>query len=514
MSKLQEISGELIEISSISPDLRNNALSDLAKKIQGLDDYDIIPEQKSLIVSIIESLISENDAEQIAKSKLVFVKDVEEQIAPTKKTRAKKVVKPVTESTLEDLPDDIGQFPILSTLPEPIIRLAGLRRKEQGKTEIVSIGETLSNLFDWNITPEGTEFWYKISNDGDLTEFKKLYGNKGEKVDEIIEFSELTEFVEGLSKNQTELPDTIQKQPQIKDLPDAVKKLALFRQSEQNLMLQSDVFLASSLAFDWTKTPEEWQFWNLINDGDLRNFKRIYGDKGEYVDRVIDGLVGFNELVDLAIAKSKTPAPAPVVKTRKPRTPKAPAPIVAPVVKTEEVNSVEIIFYPPSGGIININCDNLYELHDTARYIMKNTQPKPKYLDFRAITSEASYGITFFKNITNDQDVFYDKLKGKLFDIWGKKTLFDWNEFNERIADIDKIKLNEEIINDALKKDSMEASVEVEKPKPVAKAKTTSVKPETKITSVKPEAKTKQKQVTKPKAKSDLSFLDDLDNIL
>jgi len=511
MSKLQEISGELIEISSISPDLRNNALSDLAKKIQGLDDYDIIPEQKSLIVSIIESLISENDAEQIAKSKLVFVQDVEEQIAPTKKTRAKKVVKPVTESTLEDLPDDIGQFPILSTLPEPIIRLAGLRRKEQGMTGIVYMGETLSTLFDWNITPEGTKFWYKISNDGDLTEFKKLYGNKGEKVDEIIEFSELTEFVEGLSKNQTELPDTIQKQPQIKDLPDAIKKLALFRQSEQNLMLQSDVFLASSLAFDWTKTPEEWQFWNMINDGDLENFKRIYGDKGEYVDRVIDGLVGFNELVDLAIAKSKTPAPAPVVKTRKtrkPRTPKAPAPVIT----TQEVNAVYLVVYPPKGGVVELKTESLYELHDISKFVINKLGIKTLRLNFNVITDLGTYTSQINFSLYYSQDDLIRVLIEQ-FDTFVKPEL-DWKNFEERQGDIDLMDTNVKIVNDAFEVEVEKKPIFAPAPKPVAKAKTTSVKPETKITSVKPEAKRKQKQVTKPKAKSDLSFLDDLDNIL
>ena len=212
--------------------------------------------------------------------------------------------------------------------------------------------------------------------------------------------------------------------------------------------------------------------------------------------------------------------------------------------------------------IININCDNLYELHDTAMYIMKNTKPKPKYLTFSTITSEASYGTTL-NSIKINQDEFYDELKQKLFDIWKVKTLFDWNEFNERIGDIDKIKLNQEIINDALKKeevkpvvadkytatafegkaikhtlsdstfsDLIENFVRVNEKsgyevyvdlyskgklarqvyktkKPVAVAKPKPVK----IEKLKPVAKPKPVKVTKPKVEDDLSFLDDLENI-
>ena len=81
MSKFQEISGDLLAIANLPPEKRNSALSDLSVLIQGLPDYEIIQDQKDLISSIIQDLIAENDAEQIAKSKLVFVQDVEEQIA-------------------------------------------------------------------------------------------------------------------------------------------------------------------------------------------------------------------------------------------------------------------------------------------------------------------------------------------------------------------------------------------------------------------------------------------------
>jgi hypothetical protein len=109
MSKLKDISGELMFIATMPPEKRNDKLSDLAVIIQGWKDYEIAQEQKDLITTIIEGLIAENDADQIAKSKLVFVPDVEEQIAPTKKTRAKKVVAPVVEVESEDLPDFIDK---------------------------------------------------------------------------------------------------------------------------------------------------------------------------------------------------------------------------------------------------------------------------------------------------------------------------------------------------------------------------------------------------------------------
>jgi hypothetical protein len=125
MSKFQEISGDLLAIANLPPEKRNSALSDLSVVIKGWADYEIAQEQKDLISSIIEDLIAENDAEQIAKSKLVFVEDVEEQIAPTKKTRAKKIVKPVGE----DLPDFIDIFSLVKELPEPKKKLSKIITK-------------------------------------------------------------------------------------------------------------------------------------------------------------------------------------------------------------------------------------------------------------------------------------------------------------------------------------------------------------------------------------------------
>lgn len=120
MSKLNEISGNLLVIANLPPENRNSALLDLSVVIKALADYEMVQEQKDLIESIINDLIAENDAEQIAKSKLVFVEDVEEQIAPTKKTKVEKVLAPVIESTLEDLPDKIDRFLEIIDLPKPV----------------------------------------------------------------------------------------------------------------------------------------------------------------------------------------------------------------------------------------------------------------------------------------------------------------------------------------------------------------------------------------------------------
>jgi 6-pyruvoyl-tetrahydropterin synthase len=204
MSILQDISKRLLAVASMPPESRNSALMEVKIEIEGVQ-YDMVLEQKDLIMNIIDELISENDADQIAKSKLVFVPDVEEQIAPTKKTRAKKVVAPVGE----DLPDFINTGEPIRNLPEQVRKLALQRQKDTGNNpnENLFLGKTTSEgNFDWDKTPEGDVFWEIITAEGDLREFKEKYGNKGEKVDDLIEFAELNEFVEGLSQPVAEAP--------------------------------------------------------------------------------------------------------------------------------------------------------------------------------------------------------------------------------------------------------------------------------------------------------------------
>ena len=291
MSKFQEISGELLAIANLPPEKRNKALSDLSVLIQGLPDYEIIQDQKDLITSIIESLIAENDADQIAKSKLVFVEDVEEQIAPTKKTRAKKVVTPTAQVESEELPDFIEKLTLVKDLPEPVKKLIGLRRVQQGTTLSIELEDTIIQVLDWADTPEGYGFWEKITQTGDLRDFKAMFGNKGEKVDELVMFAELNEFAgEFLNSEESEdLPDFIKKNLPIKDLPEQVKKLVEFRNNQESSSFNFDLNDSIQFAFNWQDTPEDEAFWALINDfGDLTEFKKLYGNKGEKVDAIIN----------------------------------------------------------------------------------------------------------------------------------------------------------------------------------------------------------------------------------
>ena len=282
-----------------------------------------------------------------------------------------------------------------------------------------------------------------------------------------------------------ELPDFIGKDLLITDLPEQVKKLVVLRNSEQESSFSFDLKDTIQFAFNWDDTPEGIDFWSEINNkGDLREFKKLYGNKGEKVDDIIAQYEKQEAIKEKEEQKQ-------------------------PVVESQEVKAVEVIFYPPTGGIVKIICNSLTELHKTAFYIMQNTKPKPKYLTLSTITNEASY-TSKFDNIKSNQDEFYIKLKEQLFGVWKEKPLFNWEKFDEAKTDIDKIKLNKEIINDALKEE--EKPVEKPKPKPVEKPKPKPVEKPKPIKVEKPKPVSKPK-ATKPKVEDDLSFLDDLDKI-
>jgi hypothetical protein len=508
MSKFQEISGDLLAIANLPPEKRNSALSDLSVVIQGWADYEMVQEQKDLISSIIEDLIAENDAEQIAKSKLVFVEDVEEQIAPTKKTRAKKVVKPVGE----DLPDFIDSFSFVKDLPEPVIKLMNLRRKQDNDTSDVDLDATLSANLTWNNTSEGIDFWAKINNEGDLREFKKLYGNKGEKVDEISEFAELNEFVEGLTQPfapmgvSGDLPDTIGKEESIRNLPEPVKKLAIFRNEQQKDRIDLSNTLGQQL--HWSKTPEGFDFWEKISIfGDLTEFKRIYGNKGKGVDAIIDGLIGFNELLELADKKN-----APAVKTRKPRTSKV-APVVAPAITTNEVYSVELVIYPPSGGVLELKVFSLTELFALTSSVFDRLKMNYLYFNFKTNTDLGQYTTKIELKTSDGLYEVFKKLTEQ-YDTFVVPKL-NWDGFEVRKLVEDRVKLNEEILLDAFKPTPKTAPVVVQKvvaPKIVTpKVITPKVITPKPVKVVAP--KVVKTKVTKPKVEDDLSFLDDLENI-
>jgi hypothetical protein len=405
MSKFKEISSDLLAIANLQPEKRNSALSLLSSTFERLADNEIAQEQKDLISSIIEDLIAENDAEQIAKSKLVFVEDVEEQIAPTKKTRAKKVVKPVAESILEDLPDTIKSEELLDNLPDQVLKLVILRNKQEGKNAI-DLDQTLMSAFDWGNTPEGFNFWDKISNNGDLTEFKKLYGNKGEKVDEIIEFAELNEFVEGLSQPVAE-------------------------------------------------------------------------------------------------------APAPAVKTRKPRTPKAP--VVAPVVAEQKLLFLRLIFNPPVGSAIKLEVYNPEELHYAIIGILNKLDVVSLFFNFEAVTDFSSY-------LTKEKIYYHNEpieIVEKLIETFDKFVTpeLDWSDFVDNATDVLRINDNKKELDDAFEKHKKPAPIIIPKPVKVVTPKVVAPK----VVTTKPvkvvAPKVVKTKVTKPKVEDDLSFLDDLNNI-
>jgi hypothetical protein len=304
---------------------------------------------------------------------------------PARKPREKKVVEevePVVEIDSDELPDFIAEFTIVKDLPEPIIKLARFRRKKQGKRGDIDLGLTLTSAFNWDDSSEGLNFWMKISNKGDLREFKKLYGNKGEKVDTLI-----------------------------------------------------------------AKEPK---------------------------------------------------------------------------VTTQEVKRVDIILYPPEGGVLEIKTDCLYELFEVSRFVLTKYKSTTRKFNFQVITDSGSHTTELYFSGDDSQDEFLKSLVERYYTF--VKPELNWKNFDERQADIDKIKLNEEIINDAYPEPKPKP---VEKPKPVAVEKPKPVKIEkpkpVKVEKPKPVVVEKPKpvkvekpkpvKVTKPKVEDDLSFLDDLDNI-
>jgi hypothetical protein len=584
MSKLKEISGDLLAIANLLPENRNKALLDLSLIVQGWADYDIPPAQKDLIASIIEDLIAENDAEQIAKSKLVFVEEVEEQIAPTIKTRKKKVVAPVVE---EDLPDFIDTFLLVKELPEQVKKLALKRQKDDNNTPnenlVLGIDKKEGN-FDWDATPEGADFWERINAEGDLREFKEKYGNKGEKVDELI-------------AKEEDLPDFINKLTIVKDLPEPVRKLVIFRSKPYPI----DENYPLARAFDSTRTPEGDNFWMLINiEGDLREFKKKYGNKGEKVDELIAKEEDLPDFIRELTSVKNLPEPirklaglrrkqqgvtsdinldgfitgvfdinlAPegvlfwdninldgdlrefkklygnkgekiddliefeelnqFVQTLTPPVASTPAPAPTPSGTTQMVKYVEVIVYPPSGGVLNLKAFSIGETMGVFDYLWDRLQMKKLTFNISAITDYSTYTTKIDVKTSESGAEIFEKLIAQ-FDTFVKPEL-DWEMFGNRKSDFDLIALNVEVLKDAFKPkvapvvaptpapvlNLKPVAVEKPKPKTIVREKPRPVpveKPKpVKVEKPKVEKVVKQK-VTKPKVEDDLSFLDDLDNI-
>jgi hypothetical protein len=508
MSILQDISKRLLAVANLYPEERNKALMEVLIYIEEVQ-YDMVLEQKNLIMSVIEDLIAENDAEQISKSKLVFVEEVEEQIAPTIKTRKKKVVVPVVESTSEDLPDFIGLKILIKNLPEPVKKLVLFRQKQQNLPFNEDVTLLDDRSFRWVITPEDSAFWEKIEDEGDLREFKEKYGSKGEKVDEVI---------------SDDLPDFITAVSTIRNMPEPILKLIRFRRKQLGIKTALNLDGLISGAFNWDKVSEGYAFWDkLSNLGDLREFKEKYGNKGEKVDEVIE----FEELNEFV----QTLTPTPVAST--------PTPATTPSATTQMVKYVEVIVYPPSGGVLNIKVFSVGETMGVLDYLWERLQMKELSFNFSAITDYSTYTTQIKVKTSESGAEIFENLIAK-FDDFVKPEL-DWEMFGNRKSDFDLIALNTEILKDAFTpkvvaptpapvlpskpfKVVTPKSVVVEKPKPVVVEKPKQIvrekprpvpveKPKpVKVVAPKVEKVVKQK-LTKPKVEDDLSFLNDLDNI-
>ena len=417
---------------------------------------------------------------------------------PARKPREKKVieeVEPVVEIDSDDLPNFIGKDLLVKDYPEQVKKLIVFRSKQQDVGDYI-FDDSLTFAFNWDKTPEGMDFWSLVGQ-GNLIEFKAIYGNKGEKVDELIAKEELPKapVVETTSEY---LPNFISSETLVKDLPKQVRKLALLRMKEENIdnTLKDNDTLDS--LFNWIKTLEGGTFWEQIHaEGDLTEFKKLYGNKGEKVDDLI--------------AKEELPKP---VKVEKPK------------VEKQEIKRIDIILYPPEGGVLEIKTDGLYELFEVSRFILTKYKSTKRKFNFSLITDYATHTTEVY--ISGEDSP--DKLLSLLVESYDKFGYFNWKNFDEKQADIDKIKLNEEIINDSFKPEPKPVEVKkpkpvkvekpkpvvVEKPKPIVREKPRPVpveKPKpVKVEKPKVEKVVKQK-VTKPKVEDDLSFLDDLDNI-
>jgi hypothetical protein len=247
-----------------------------------------------------------------------------------------------------------------------------------------------------------------------------------------------------------------------------------------------------TFAFQWDRTPEEADFWSEItNLGDLREFKKKYGNKGEGVDAIIN---------------------APAVKVSKAKAPKL-KPTIAPAVAKQKLIFLRLNFYPPVGSVIKFELYNPTELHFIVVQILSKLNKSVYQLGFEAVTDFSSY-LTKVKlydsNSTNEMvDILMEQ-----FDTFVTPEL-DWSDFVNNGTDALRIKENGEILDNALKSKSKPVitpkpvvTPKVEKPKPVKVEKPKPVK----VEKPKPASAVKQK-ATKPKVEDDLSFLDDLDNI-
>jgi hypothetical protein len=465
----------------IEKDVFINTIADLkAQEIMSLKSTnEELYDKFNLVAKSINDIINKKIADLPAQPKE----------KPARKQRVKKVVAPVIEKQLlTDLSNTKFWFGGQRELGLKVVYKA----VELGWKRIKLNEDSDAIYFDANKeileSSSGRTFFDKESEREIF--YEDLFGKEMPK----------TTSVEPETK-KGELPDSFDVVTTlVKDLPKGLYELTMFEALKQGKHTFADIRKAKLIQIvDWATTKDGADFWRKINDGDLTEFKEKYGAKG---DLAITMFEDFMKKRESAIADK------------------------------QDLLGVDLVFYPPVGSYITIETDNIYELHDTTLYLLRKLKRDKLRLSFGAKTKDNIHKTKIDITSTISQDEFLSLLIEK-FDTFVKPEL-DWSDFDARLGDIDKIKENEYIINEVLEPKPVEVEklkpVEVEKPErvKVKKARPVIVDKEKieegkkTITEIMQKLKQVEKaqpkatkiKATKPKVKDELSFLDDLDNIL
>jgi hypothetical protein len=402
---------------------------------------------------------------------------------PARKPRAKKEVAPVIESQLlTDLSNTKFWFGNYHKLGQKVLDKAVELGWQNLSSSLIGKDALYFDSKKWTAwTDRGREYFDKEPEREIF--YEDLFGKEMSKTTSVEPVPILDELPDSFDVVRT----------LVKDFPKGLFELTIFEAIKQDRKYEEIKNQKLFQAIDWGITKDGGDFWVKINQGDLTEFKEKYGKNGEIAIKMYE-----DYMKKVASAKEDTP-------------------VKKPKVRTQEVLGVYITLYPPKGSVVEIRTISFYELFDTSRFILSKFKMSEMRLNFSAYTDLSSYKTNFDFKGDYSQDDFLTLLIEK-FDTFVKPEL-NWKNFNDRFADIDKIKENEDIINDAL----APTPVEVEKPKPIEVKKAKAIvidkkKIEEKKKEIEQLAKAKavktiKPKITKPKVEDDLSFLDDLDNI-
>jgi len=378
-----------------------------------------------------------------------------------------------------------------------------IKREAKGSFELSNLVEYSDNgillrksiyILVTNVEPKDYEFNFETMSSADFKEMLNIQFPEFDWDGFNQKYLQKTISVEPATEKD-ELPDSFDvENTLVKDFPKGLYELTMLEGFKNGLKTRAEILNSNLIkAFDWGKTTDGTFFWRKIDDGDLTEFKRKYGKNGELAIKMFK-----DYMKKVAEGKEDTP------------------------VETQEVKAVELLVYPPKGGVVTIRTESLYSLHDIVRFVLDKFKMKIMSFSFNAITDLASYTTKITFNENDSQDDLLRRLLYK-FDTFVKPKLI-WKNFEEKQTYIDFVK----IVNDAFKVEVEKKPffappvkpVEVEKPKPIVVKKAKAIVIDKKkmlkeIKELKQIAKPKitKPKITKPKSKDDLSFLDDLDNI-